>query len=440
MTVIELGEVSSGNPQPPAAERPWRLGHLRWVAMAAVLVVCALTVTGSAVPAEPRGLRTLWSVPSASQPFQLQGDALYLFRAGESPAVERYDAATGRLRWTHQTERPIDWAYTWVPGLVIVPVPVEQPDGTSVSQDFVALDAETGRTLWQRRGDPNFGDRSTLLLTESDPAGAVAKVVMVRPSDGTELWSFTPSERVAGWTTMYGADQNRPQWFATVTDAGKVELRRTSDGSLMRTGKVPWATVEPGAGNNGDGAYLYSFGDVLASVLQKDGALAMNAFDVRTMRQIWTWTGRGEGGAFNCGKLICFTGQPGVEAIDPVTGDVVWRSASWDWARPFDATRMLYESQGQGNQGLLDAATGRFVTMFPRGMVAEDVPNADLVVLAFTETVPAQMAVYRLRGNRLELRGGMGGSTDQGCQYANSRLVCMMGLGTERALVVKAVG
>jgi outer membrane protein assembly factor BamB len=330
--------------------------------------------------------------------------------------------------------------HTLVPGVVLLPVLVEQADGTSTVQDVMAIDAKTGRNLWRERGEPAYGDERGLMLTDWNPAAnLVTRLRMIRPSDGTELWSFTPSDPVTSWTASGGSDPNRPEWFATVTDTGKVELRHTADGSLMARGKVPWLVSRVDEGKD-DYAYLGAAAGVLFSVRQRDGTQTMSAFDVTTMRQIWTWTGDGRGGTFDCGPLVCLGNQPGVEAVDPATGKRLWSSPGWDYARPLGATRMLYESHRDNSQGVLDVRTGKILITFPQGSATVDAENADVLLLRFTAETPADLAVYRLRGDELQLRGRMGGSTDQGCQFANSRLVCLMGSGSEHELVVKAVG
>jgi outer membrane protein assembly factor BamB len=439
MTTIELGEVSSGSAEPAPAERPLRFRDVRWIAVGLVTVLCTLLITGSAVP-EPKALRTLWQMPIQTQPFTLAGDTLYLHRAGAAPALEAYDAETGRLRWSHPLDRAIEWVQTFVPGLVLLPTVVEQADGTSTVGDVVAIDAQTGAERWRQRGEPTLGDEHRLMLVEYNPAANVlSRLRMVRPADGAELWSFTPPEPVSNWTAS-GTDPMRPDWFATVSDAGHVAVHRMSDRSLLREGTVPWQVNDP-SDNSGDHAYLHSAGGVLFVVRQKDGQQIMRAYDADTLKVIWTSLGDGRGGSFDCGRLICLGDRPGVRAVDPATGTDVWTSSGWDYARPLDDRRMLFESHRDSGQGVLDTQTGKVLTTFPPGMVAADPVTGDVVLLTLTGSVPTEMAVYRLRNDRLELRGAMGGTTDQGCELANSRLVCLMGSGNRGYdLVVRAVG
>ena len=55
-------------------------------------VLCVLTVTGSARP-EPRGLRTLWSMPYAGDDFSIVGDMALVLLAVETAAMlTAYDA------------------------------------------------------------------------------------------------------------------------------------------------------------------------------------------------------------------------------------------------------------------------------------------------------------------------------------------------------------
>jgi outer membrane protein assembly factor BamB len=437
--VIELGEVSSGQVEPePPPERPFRMRDVRWFAVVAVLVVCVLGVTGSAVP-EPRGLRTLWTMPVESQPFMLVGDTLYVHRAGEQPALEAYEAATGRLRWRHPLERPTDWVHTEVPGIVMLPVVSEQADGSSMVTSVTALDERTGRELWRQPGEPAFGDRSGLMMIEWNPRfSLLTRLRLIRPADGAEVWSFTPPKQVASWTaSVPGA--GLPEWFATVSEGGRVEVRRTADNALLRTGTMPWNEPDPND-QSGDYAYLGGVAGRLLSVQQQAGTQVIQAYDIATLRPTWSWSGDGRGGTFDCGRLICVGDLPGVQAIDPDTGAKVWSSAGWDYARPLSGQRMIFESHRDTNQGLLDSATGEILATFPRGMVVVDADRGDAVLLSFTSTMPFKTAVYHLHGDALELRGEMGDATNQGCQLANSRLVCLLGSGSDQRLMIKAVG
>ena len=436
MTVIELGEISSGSPGPAPWHRSFQVRDIRWPALAAALALCLLGVTGSVVP-EPRGLRTLWQMPASSVPFTLTGDVLYLHTP--APALEAYDAATGRLLWRRPLDRPTDWVHTMSPGIVMLPVQLTQPDGDSVVSEVIALDSRTGRELWRRPGEPVYGDGTRLLMATAHPSThSLTGLQMIRAADGAPLWSYAPGKRIAGWA-LVGRDPTRPESFAVVDDAGHVELHGTADGRPTRTGSIAWQS--PVDERGGDFTYLHSTGGVLFVTRQQDGKQTVTAYDPPAMRQAWTWAADGRGGVFECGRLLCLGNVNGVRAVDPATGRAVWTSEGWEYARPLHDRRMVYETQrGIHRQGLLDPATGAIITTFPLGVVVTDGTDGDLVLLKFLPGRPADTAVYRLLGDRLELRGRMGTVTDQGCQLARGLLACMTRPGDDQTLVVKAVG
>ena len=112
MTVIELGLVTDGGDQPPAAppRRTLRRTELRRVLVAVVAIVCALTVTGSARP-DPHGPARLWSTPfhEGADSFMLAGDAAYVLAQSGSTRLTAYDLRTGAVRWSNSSLGDAKW-------------------------------------------------------------------------------------------------------------------------------------------------------------------------------------------------------------------------------------------------------------------------------------------------------------------------------------------
>jgi outer membrane protein assembly factor BamB len=133
MTLIELGEVSSGSPDPSAAPRR---ADIRRIAVAAVAALCVLTVTGSERP-EPRSLPTLWATSVGNAPFTLTADTVYVLQ--ETSTLTAYSAADGAPRWTRALPAPAGWVSGEVPGTLVLPM---------LSSEVVDGSAGPYRTCW----------------------------------------------------------------------------------------------------------------------------------------------------------------------------------------------------------------------------------------------------------------------------------------------------
>ena len=447
MSVIELGDVSTSSAG-PAPARPFHPRDLRRGLVAVIALLTVLGVTGSSRP-EPRGLRTLWKIPATQEPFTVQGDTLYLQRSftpqfpstglpgaeprgpeDHRPTLEARAMADGKLRWKVPLEAAgggsVDAS---VPGLVMVPQPEQQADGSNPTRSIIALDAATGRERWRHRGEPygQIGADRTLLVEWGPRGGSILRLHMVRVADGATLWSYAPDEAAfVSTTTLIGGTPDEPAEILMVDRTGGVEVRGLADGKVVRTGKLPWLPADPG---DDAYAYLMVFGDVLIAVTVENGAMNVSAHDVATLRPRWSQFTENTrlGGIFDCLGLICRgSSQIGMEAIDPHTGRPKWRSEGWDYGHRLSDTRMFVESHDNGGNGVLDIGTGRLVARLPAGMVVTDQQTDDLVLLGFTREPPIRMTVNVLQpDNTLRLAGALPPFGEQGCQMSGSRLVCL---------------
>lgn len=440
MTIIELGEVTT-SPAPGGAPRPLRLGDLRWVVAAAVAVATVLLLGGSAVP-DQRTMRELWRLPTEMGPFTLVDDRIYLHAfSGTDPGVSAYDAQTGRLIWRFPTDQPPHWLNLDADGLLLLPFEKMQPDGTTSIYETIALDADTGKERWRHRGDVAAIRGDSALLAERSPAGEMtSRLHRVRLSDGATEWTVTPPHPVNAFETL-GDRPEQPDNLLTVGADGRVEVRALTDGKLLRSGTIPWLRSNH---EQDSYAYLTTFGDLFFTVRVADGRMNVGGFDIRTLRETWTWDGISQSGVFPCGTLLCVGADPeGIQALDPHDGKVRWTSKGWDYGNVLggDPRRMYVESHRGFGQGLVDPATGAWLARFPNGTVVTDHHTGRLLVLALTKEVPTRLAVHELRGNELVLRGALAQPGDPGCQLSAGRLACIMTLAADRQeLVVTDVG
>jgi hypothetical protein len=441
MTVIELGEITSGSPAPEPP--PPRAFYHRWYAVAAVAAVCVLAMAGAERP-ESRVLRTLWS--TADQPnenFLLTDDSLYLFGATPGTSTRAYDATDGRLRWSRPLEGQHAWIYSERAGIVLMPGAEElrtgvDPEGGNFTEqvvvETVAVDTVTGAELWRQRGEPSAATAESVLLVEWDfRGGGLRGLRVVRTGDGGTIWSWAPQRRVVHWA--FSGQPTAPTGLVTATATGQVEVRRFTDGAVTATGQVPWV-----ASRDSDGAYtdLYAWDDTMFVARSVGGRVTVNAYALDTLRPRWVASSAAYTGMMNCGPLLCLGGgQDGLVGHDPRTGAARWRTEQWDNAQPLPDGRLLVQASDTGQSGLADAGTGRLITDLGTRPTLLDADDGTVVTLTPTREPTGGTAVREIGPTgRDVLHGALHGVTHQGCQLADRRLACL----NDSRITVTAVG
>ncbi|MCA2213542.1 outer membrane protein assembly factor BamB family protein [Jidongwangia harbinensis] len=438
MTVIELGDVTSGSPPAEPARRRGGPFHLRRYAVAAVAALCVLTVTGSARP-DPQMLRTVWSV--SGQPddsLQVTADMVYVFGTSSGSSIRAYDAARGELLWSRKAPGQNGWIHGEQHGVVLLPsaepqVTAPGPEDNGYDASFavqtVAVDQRTGAELWQQRGEPSWATPDTLLLTEwAFRGGGLRKVRLVRLRDGTTVWSWTPEQRVVNWTVVRAT-----QAIVTAGPDGRIEVRRLSDGTVTARGRVPWLLSR-----DSDGAFtdLHSQGDTLFVARSGNGNVTVNAYAAGTLQPRWEAPATAFTGMVDCRPLMCFGGRPrGLVGRDPLTGAIRWRAEKWDNAHALPDGRLLLQANDTGRSALADAVTGRILADLATRPAVLDTETG--TVLTFTPTLdpPGRYAVREFDvAGRGTLRGTLAGIG--GCQVAGRYLTCL----DQGTLTVRAFG
>ena len=427
-TVIELGELAPGAAPEPETARPLirRRRDIRRYGLAAVAVLCVLTVTGSARP-EPRSLATLWSMPYRTDQWTLTDDALYLLEPSARSRVTRYDAASGRLQWSTHLPDFAGWMSTDAAGLLLVPTVkrvenVVDDAGNAYQleavQDTVALDVATGTVRWRQRGEVALADDQTVLLTRWDyQAARLTEMRLIRSSDGTVLWTLAPDPPISSWTTV-AADR-----LVTVTADGELQVRRFADGGLVTTGRVPWV---PDPKRDDDLAYLMGAHATLYVLRAGSGQQEVTAYDPDTLAKLWNRRFRAGYGMFDCGRVICVGEEAGgVGGRDPRTGRLLWQGEGWDYARPLGDGRLLTEGREGGRAALVDEATGRLITDLGAGAIVLDAERGQILMIGPVREPPWGLKVSQLdRTGELILRGSIGPVVNHGCQLSGGRLAC----------------
>ena len=421
--VIELGELPPGSaPEPEPRRRPLRRADIRRYGLAAAAVLCLLTLAGSIRPG-PSGPPELWRMTAPDGQFVLAGDALYVMEPSGGTTITRYDAGSGRQRWTRTMPRITAWLSTDVPGVQMLPE-VGQSNLFQTVTETLALDAADGTDLWRQTGEVSATGDGTLLTTEWDPRSErIARLRLIRTRDGTTVWEFRPETPAPGWTTL-GPDPRRPDRIVTVTEQGHLEVRRFADGSLVVAGTVPWQVR---TGNDDvDFAYVSGTDDLLFVARTANGAQEILAYRADTLERLWQVRSPTGYGMFDCGPVICVGSESGVAAHDPATGRLIWRADGIDWARPLTGGRLLGQSREYGRSVLIDDRTGRVLQdLGPAQNVLEPEPGR-LLIIGHTRTAPYGTKLSELddRG-RLVPRAFIGLISDQGCQAAGRYLACV---------------
>ncbi|WFE30338.1 PQQ-binding-like beta-propeller repeat protein [Solwaraspora sp. WMMD791] len=348
--VIELGLAREpGPPSPSPTGRWWRSPHgVRRARPLAVGVGLALLLglTGAAVPSGPL-LVQVAAHQVAARDIVLAGDRLlvtsaapqgsatvwqlaaYAIPAGDLLWTVPFDAASWRLRQVRRT------------GDVVLVDPRSGPGSGAT----LVLDADTGSTRWVARSGLTLTDdgRTALLLEPGESAGTASTVVAVDIGSGDELWSsgLAASTEVlagpGGQALLIGGD-------------GRAEVRDGRTGALLRTADL-------GAVSRPD-----SMAGALVLRQSSGGELGVAGYDPTTLRRLWQRPVRyGPGRITECGGLICFPAGPQIEAVDPLTGESVWRIDA-DLVVDFDSYLVAYSVAGvpgaEGGSGASGGADG----------------------------------------------------------------------------------
>ncbi|GIE93847.1 outer membrane protein assembly factor BamB family protein [Paractinoplanes rishiriensis] len=437
MTMIDLGEVAL-DPAPPAV--PVNVPRVRRAVLAGLALLGSLVLTGAAPPAPPT-VRTLWTTPlDNGESVSLSGDTAFLNRMTDRGGAEvaAYDLATGRLRWAAPTGEtlagftPLVTANRVLVATEVVNLAETRPEQSRYimyARATIALDATTGAERWRVAGDFNTGmDDSTGLVTEYDDAGQLIRLLLVRLSDGHELWS-RPLTGLASWSTIYQDDQ--PTGIVTVTASGELRIYGYDDGKLRRSARVPW---DP------ERSELFTAGPYLALRHSRANRASTTLYRPGDLRALWH-TDDELGYVTGCDRLLCTIDGGGVAGRDPQTGQEVWRHPGMQGLRALGPGRLLLDDGRGGPDGthqVVEAGSGRPVGEPGVGTPMWNRSKGSILVMQRSEAPVGRYAVRRLdvsTGART-LLGTIAPLGDAGCLGTERYLACT-NYGT---LTVTAVG
>jgi outer membrane protein assembly factor BamB len=390
----------------------------RWLAVPVALAAAWFGLAGAITPGST-GLTALSSVAvSTNSQHTVAGDSLYVAEPTDTGGqVTAYRLRDGRARWSVPVRLPAAvLSFTAADGVLLASVNAPGLPGDQT----VALDEETGQTLWSSSGvfQALIPAQRRALLTRAFPMN-LALVPGARPTDelGTEVaavdvrdgrvaWQYqmmagcehamdgapAPGARMA---VLCPADPPAP----TATPGGPVpanqpvaENQPVSAQPLARSEKDDLRTVDLETGQADPAvrltlsvpvppnplAVLRLAGAPIRPVLSvvagrilvgaagdnADGTVTLNVYDLATLRPLWTrQMSDTDYGATPCAGQLCLTDAYGLAVVDPGTGTVRWHTAEPAFTQPPGvlADRLLVRPLDGTRAALVDVGTGRSV-------------------------------------------------------------------------------
>lgn len=430
-SVIELGLIPGDAPEPPA--RPRRLRVPPRTGVVVVAVLCALTLTGSALP-RSRAPLPLWSIRldvSVASSFAVTGDGVYVLTGtSEGRRLTAYDRRTGVSRWSVPVARlasSFGLVRAGVIQLAVEPEPaVEwQQDGSRVSRTTgrrtIGIDAATGRQLWMLPGDLSFTRDGLAVAADWDETGSVLlslRIVDVR--SGATVWTH-PARGLSSWGLSDTIAAGR---VVTAAPGGRVEVRDLADGRLVASRLLPQLAR---TGPDDAPADLGVAGDLV--LLQEQEALT--AYDATTLRERWRLGTERFQGSYGCAPILCVTSDSGTAGVDPATGRQLWRRPGSGLSIDLGAGVVLDQGNDGSRSALIDTATGRTLVDLGSGGVAWNDGEAvePLPVLLPTRDPAGRTAAGRLdqRTGRVTWLGTIDPVGSFACRSAGAIMACVTG-------------
>ncbi|WP_319461021.1 PQQ-binding-like beta-propeller repeat protein [Micromonospora sp. RTP1Z1] len=412
--VIELGELRHGDEvePPPDPRRP----PSRSVRLAALLCAALLSLTGSAaVP----GRRPSVTVPAPQGAgFLVLADRLVV--ADGPGAVGR----AGRLVTGHRLPggEPL-WRFVLPTGdhalglttVAGTPLVISSPAGAG-DPASTALDPDTGAVRWRQPGYP-VRTESDGLLFETPRADGTGTVRSVDPVSGRSRWALP----MPGNGLAYEVGDRGVTRVVLVTAAGRVEVHDAGSGALLRAGRVPPAA---------DGV-SYRITQVVGGLLLVDGAPGtVTAYGLDRLDRRWSMPVGPSATAWfaDCAGVVCLREQgPGVQAVDPVTGRVLWTDDRWLGIGPVDG-RLLASAAAVGLEmdlSVVDPRTGGILARLGRWRLGGGDRYESVLLglrrLGGDRTLVADLDVP---AGQARVRAVLPGSWDD-CAAAAAALVCL---------------
>ncbi|MET8836286.1 hypothetical protein ABZV78_20520 [Micromonospora sp. NPDC004540] len=280
-----------------------------------VLLTCALL--GAAAP--PARLTAVTGPALPGRGALLVAGELLL--VADPPVLVGY-APTPRpvARW-HATVTAAAWSAEALGDLVLV----TERDTARQVVGTAAYDAATGALRYRRPDRVYPAGDGAVAVTEvrsvADPGQRIQGLVHgVDPATGANRWSVSvPS------TAVLAVAPGRPGGVVLVHDSGLARLHDVRNGAVLGAARLPPAGYAP------DNPLVV--GDHLVLRHPAPGGTALSGYDLPGLTPRWRrLLAGGEVTEAGCPGLVCLRAVRDRRALDPATGDVVWRwpgGAGW---------------------------------------------------------------------------------------------------------------
>ncbi|MEU5904771.1 PQQ-binding-like beta-propeller repeat protein [Micromonospora sp. NPDC047527] len=405
--VIDLGELRHG-PDPDLPPRPPRAGDRR-LRGALVLLLVLVTVAAAAVPPPPRTLVTL--------PARLGSDVLVdgdLFLVVEptdtSARLAAYRLPGGAPAWQAPlSPRARQWGITPLGGTLLVTGYEIGPVGRETRT--VALDRATGAQRWEQSGRAiTLADGNVLLHSGGEAESSVLRAV--DPCCGTVRWQLPPtSAQISFRTSGRGVDR-----MVLNPVNAPVEVREASTGAVLASASL----LPPDDGPLG----LEVMDDLLLAVDR--GSATVTAYGLDRLDRRWTRVTGPVEFAGGCGPVVCLrTAAEELQALDPATGGLRWRSDRWLWGWPYGDRLMVSGSEaGPVKQYLvIDALTGEELADLGRWELYQLGPDHRMVGLRRHPDGGLLVGELDIRAGKVRVLDVLPRATGD-CQPIPDRLLC----------------
>ncbi|MET8357094.1 PQQ-binding-like beta-propeller repeat protein [Micromonospora sp. NPDC005171] len=345
-SVIDLGELRY-DPDPEPMPRPPR-AHGRPLRCALVLLLALVTLAAAAV-SPPRRAPVMLPARLGSD-VMVDGDLLLLMEPSDTSTrqarLSAYRLPGGEPVW--QAPLPAEaryWGMTSLAGVLLATGYEIGPEGRDTLT--VALDRATGAYRWQQPGTVSKLTDGNLLLRSGGEA-LPSSLRAVDPCCGTVRWQLSG---ISADVTVRGTELGVDRVVLNQLD-GPVEVRDAITGAVLAR-----ADLRP---PDGGPIGLDLTKDLLLAIDRGSGTVTAYGLDQLAPR--WTRARLHVDFTLDCGPVLCVrTGNNELQALDPATGEVRWRSTQWGWAWPTGG-RLMANLSGVGpleQYIVLDALTGR---------------------------------------------------------------------------------
>jgi outer membrane protein assembly factor BamB len=332
--------------EPPEVPEPRRRGRRPWPALVVVVVLTAGLLV-AAVPRQSTG--PVFTVDFQVLSVNVAGGRAVVTRyqpVGTGPQIEALSLRDGTPLWSLPVDLEVHLAYVTDRVVMLMTESVQPDDPDGPSGALTALDAATGRTLWERRRVRLVGATGGRILIEDltglldrdvdgngytevdDPGLNVAaelrdmRFVGLDEWTGTAAWELSvPKGTVAGvgWSGDYGELSDLKELSPT----GLLRFRDLTTGTVTATHQLDWSGTVSSYSTGVDGQV----------VVYRAGERGADVYDRATGRRLWRWPGDQLrwNMLYAClPDLYCVQDGTGLGTVDARTGRPAWHIDRYD--------------------------------------------------------------------------------------------------------------